>query len=66
MFRYCQAGEIINVIYGANSSMVVYSQGDNSGGHLVVPKAEEGYKIPSLFSIKRLSRKIDRNNGFDV
>lgn len=66
VFRYYQTGEIDDVIYGVNSSMVIYSKGENSGGHFIVPKTEKGYKIPSLFSVKRTSQKIDRDGSFDV
>ena len=63
VFRYYQTGEVNDVIYGVNSSMVIYSKGENSGGHFIVPKTEKGYKIPSLFSVKRTSQKIDSDEA---
>ena len=46
--------------------MVIYSKGDSTGGHLIVPKSEKGYKIPSYFAIKKVSHKFDESGLFDV
>jgi len=49
--------------------MVIYStdyDGSNSFNYIIVPKAEKGYKIPSFFSVRKVSRKFDKEGIFDV
>ncbi len=46
--------------------MVIYSKGSSSGGHFIVPKSTKGYKIPSLFSVKKISHKFNKDGNFDV
>ena len=66
VFTYYRHGKVEDIISGKNSSMVVYSEGSSLGGQLIVPKHKKGYKIPSLFSVKKVSRKFDQDGLFDV
>jgi hypothetical protein len=66
VFSYYQVGKVDDVLYGNNSSLIIYSNGNNSGGHFIVPKSAKRYKIPSLFSVKKISSKIDRDGSFNV
>ena len=66
VFHYYQSGKVDDVIYGNNSSMVIYSKNGSSGGHFIIPKSTRGYKVPSLFSVKKVSKKFDTDGNFDV
>lgn len=66
VFNYTRTGKIDDIVYGEESCMVIYSKGNNTGGHFIIPKTEKGYKIPSYFSIKKVSDKFDRDGDFDI
>ena len=66
VLNYSQNGKADDVLHGNDSSMVIYSKGSNLGGYFIVPKSNKGYKIPSLFSVKKVSRKFDQDGSFDV
>lgn len=66
VFNYCQSGKVVDIIHGDNSSMVIYTEGNSSSGHFIVPKSTKGYKIQSLLSVKKVSQKFDRDGSFDV
>jgi len=57
------AGYILN---GNDSSMIIYSKGNNEFSSVIVPKSEKGYKIPSLFSVRKILPKFGRSGSFDV
>jgi len=46
--------------------MIVYSTGKSTYSHSFIPKSADGYKIPSPYSIKRLSTKMDNYTSFEV
>jgi len=52
-------------VYGNDSCMLVYLKKYESG-HSIIPKSTDGYKIPSLFSVRRTLQKIDDDGMFDV
>lgn len=66
VFNYYQKGKVDNIINGNDSSMIIYSNGNNSGGHYIVPKVSKGYKLPSLFSVKKVSHRFERDGIFDI
>ena len=66
VFRYAGFGKLDQVICGKNSCLVVYSKGKDSGGHYIVPKSENGYKIPGYFATKQISQKLDQHGSFTV
>ena len=66
VLSYYIGGSTKEVISGNDSSMIIYYGRKNPGGHFIVPKSENGYKIPSIFSVKRVSYKLDRDGLFNV
>lgn len=66
VLNYYQTGKADDVINGNDSSMIIFSSGNSPGGHFIVPKSTKGYKIPSLFSVKKVSHKFDKSGLFDV
>ena len=66
VFNYTSFGKIDEIIYGRESCMVIYSKGNSTGGHYIIPKAEKGYKIPNYFVTKKVSHKFDKDGLFDV
>lgn len=65
VFNYANYGKVSDIIYGEESCMVIYTQNDVSGQY-IIPKTEEGYKIPNYFATKKVSSKFDKNGTFDV
>ena len=63
---YYQGGETDDILNGKASSMVIYSKRNAVGSYFIVPKSENGYKIPHLFSVKKVSNKSDRDGRFNV
>jgi len=66
VLSYYQCGTVNDIVYGKNSCMIIYSEKNTFGGQFIVPKSEKGYKIPSLFSVKRIFYSIDENGTFEV
>lgn len=66
VLHYYQTGEVDDLIYGNDSCMVIYSQRNHKSGHFIVPSSEKEYKIPSLFSVKKVSHKFDTDGIFDI
>lgn len=66
VFNYAESGKIDEIIFGQESCMAIYSKGNSTWGHCIIPKSEKGYKIPSSFATKIVSHKFDKNGLFDV
>jgi hypothetical protein len=66
VLNYYQSGKTEDILNGNDSSMVIYSEGNSLGGHFIVPKSNKGYKIPSLFSVKKVANKFDKDGNFSV
>jgi len=66
VLHYYQNGEAKDTIYGRNSCMIIYSERGNLGGYFIVPKSAKGYKIPSLFSVRRVAHRFDQEGNFSV
>ena len=66
IFRYSYFGKITNIVYGNDSCMIYYSTGKNAYSHSILPKSSKGYKIQSLFSVKKVSHKFDKYGLYEV
>ena len=66
VLNYYQKGKVEDVLNGNDSSMIIYSERNSLASHFIVPKSEKGYKIPSLFSVKKVSHKFDKDGQFEV
>lgn len=66
VFKYANSGKIEAIANGEKSSMIIYSNGNNSYSHYIVPKTENGYKIPNFFSEKKIAHKFGGYGSFDV
>lgn len=66
VLNYYQGGKVEDILNGNDSSMIIYSDRNSVVSHFIVPKSEKGYKIPSLFSVKKISYKFDRDGNFDI
>jgi len=65
VFDYIGSGEIIDIIYGKDSCMIVYSKGENTFSHTIILKPEK-YKIASYFSIKRESVYLEKYGDIKI
>jgi len=52
--NYFRPGNIVNVVYGNGSSLVIYSTAPNSHSVVIFPRDRGGYVLPSLFSVRRI------------
>lgn len=66
VFNYASFGEIYDIIYGKESCMVIYSKGNSTVGHYIIPKSDKGYKIPGYLSTKKILHKFGKGGLFDV
>ena len=51
-------GKIDDIVYGKQSCMIIYSDYNKTISHLIIPKSETGYKIPSYFYSKKFSTNL--------
>ena len=58
-FRYATIGKIESILDGESSSLVVYKTDTHTYSWTVFPKTTNGYKIPTYFTSKRISQKVD-------
>lgn len=65
-FHYFEFGKIQEIIYGQESCLVIYDDGNSTYGYNIIPKTERGYKIPSYFEMKKVSHKFDKQGAFDI
>ena len=66
LFSYVNSGEIIEVIYGEDSCLILYSHSDGTISHYIVPQKNHNYVIPNVFSSRRISHKFDETGMIDV
>ena len=66
VFNYVKSGKIDKIIYGKNSCMIIYSKNNSTGGHYIIPKAKNGFRIPDTFATAKVSHKFDKSGIFDV
>lgn len=63
---YTMYREVLDVIYGKESCMVVYINTRNEYEVQYFPKTNEGYKLPSVWTVKRVSYYISAEGTFDI
>ncbi|MFR0823387.1 MAG: hypothetical protein ACLU84_01070 [Clostridia bacterium] len=63
VFNYQFNGEILDTINGNNSTMVVYSTNNNTYSYAVIPKNNNGWKIGTSFSLKKI---LQENYGSKI
>lgn len=54
VFKYTNSGDIIDIVDGKDSCMIVYSTNKNGYNLYCVPKSENGYKIPHYRYAKKI------------
>lgn len=65
-FKYFCAGEIEKIIYGNDSCLVVYSDGQGTLKDCVFLKSGAGYKLPSYFSDRKVAHTFTQNGIFNT
>ncbi|MDR2600824.1 MAG: hypothetical protein LBC73_11190 [Oscillospiraceae bacterium] len=51
--KYYARGEIIGSVDGKESTLLIlFNSQESSGSHIVIPRTQNGYKIPSIFTVK--------------
>lgn len=66
VFNYANFGKIKDVVYGKESCMIIFTNRDGVGQHYIMPKVENGYKIPNQFASKKIFNRFDSSGNFDV
>lgn len=66
VFNYSRCGRITEIIHGGESCIIIYSKGNDTFDHYIVPKTDKGYKIPGFSSVKTVSKKFDKDGLFNV
>ena len=66
VYSFSHSGEIIDVVYGDDSCMIIYSKGKNKSGQYYIPKSEKGYKLPTGFITKRVSNFFTEDGSFNI
>ncbi len=66
VFYYTSIGNIEEQILGQDSCMIVYSKGNSTFSHYIVPKKGKGYKIPCYFAEKKIWQKNGVDGVFEV
>jgi hypothetical protein len=52
-------GNIVEVVDGKSSSMIVFSENNDFGWVFITPETDKGYVIPSWLTVKKYTRNID-------
>lgn len=66
VYHLSHSEEIVDMVYGDDSCMIVFSKGKNKYEMYYVPKSEKGYKIPKSFSTKIVDNYFVDNGSFNV
>ena len=59
VFRYTQTGTVKQIVYGEDSALVVYQDHTGAESFLVVPGADQEYRIPNYFFKERICYHMD-------
>ena len=63
VFNYYRGGKmvgnIVEVVDGKSSSMIVFSKNNDFGWIFITPETDKGYIIPSWLTVKKYTRNID-------
>lgn len=65
-FRYITVGEVAEVLHGQSSSLVIYKTDKHTYSKTVFPKTENGYKIPTYFTLRQISQKVNTYGVFST
>ena len=65
-FKYSCFGEIEEIIYGSDSCLVVYSDGNGTFKDCAFLKSGADYKLPSYFSRSRVAHVFTQNGLFNT
>lgn len=66
VFNFTHTEEIVDIIYGENSCMVIYKDENNAFGQYIIPISNKKYKMPNTFEVNRVSNKLDKSCNLDV
>ena len=66
VFGYAKTGTIYEIIYGNDSSLVIYREANGSYSHYIVPKTTKGYKIPNYFTESKIIHNFNDDGVFEV
>lgn len=66
VFIYSRCGMITEIIHGDESCMIIYSKGNDTFDHYIIPKTDKGYIIPGFSSVKTVSKRFDKNGLLNV
>lgn len=66
VFNYTNTGEIIDIVYGNESCMSIFSKENNNGGYYFIPKSENTYKIPNYYYNRKIIHNFNSRGSFDI
>lgn len=66
VFAYRSSGKIEDIIYGKESCLLISSTDPNTYSDMIIPKTSDGYKLPSVFSIKKIADKMNGLGSFEI
>ena len=68
VLRYTERrSEMVDVLYGNNSYIVVFTRRNGSGGSFVARRTEDGYKLPErILPTRRVAHRHDQRGIFSV
>jgi hypothetical protein len=66
VFNYYRGGKmvgnIVEVVDGKSSSMIVFSKNNDFGWIFITPETDKGYVIPSWFTVEKYTRNLDEQS----
>ena len=66
-FQYREGrGEIHGILYGNDSYMIAFSDSSGSFRRFIAHRSEDGYKLPSVFGMRRVARVGGAGGHLDV
>lgn len=65
-FNFVYDEEIIDIVEGEESCMIVYKEDNNNFGQDYILKSEKEYKILNNFSLKKVANTIDEKGSFNI
>lgn len=65
-FRYASVGNIEEVLHGQSSSLVIYKTDKHTYSRTVILKSSNSYKLPTYFTLKRISQKFNAYGVFST
>lgn len=65
-FKFNHSEEIIDIVDGESSCMVIYTMNKSTIGVYYLYKSDTNFKIPNFFSSKKVKNILNTNIGFSV